>query len=353
MAELAKKLHFLKNGTEQTAKIYTTTNEVGTNYISVKVDGTTGYVPINDISHGNSTIGRVTKGGSTYAILSRFAQILSYVGTATDLSEARGGLAATSVGNYALFGGGWIDIGYPEYKNTVDAYDTSLTRTIPTALSEARDGLAATSVGNYALFGGGGNRVYADGYMYFVGTATVDAYDTSLTRTIPTPLSEARSTLAATTVGNYALFADGYDTGMPKNIVDAYDTSLTRTIPTPLSEGRSELAATTVGDYALFGGGGNMGTGIATVDAYDTSLTRTIPTPLSEARYGLSATSVGDYALFGGSGSTVDAYDTSLTRTIPTPLSEARYGLSATSVGICALFGGGGSGYTVDAYAVS
>ena len=253
MAELAKKLHFLKNGTEQTAKIYTTTNEVGTNYISVKVDGTTGYVPINDISHGNSTIGRVTKGGSTYAILSRFAQILSYVGTATDLSEARGGLAATSVGNYALFGGGWIDIGYPEYKNTVDAYDTSLTRTIPTALSEARDGLAAT----------------------------------------------------------------------------------------------------TVGDYALFGGGGNMGTGIATVDAYDTSLTRTIPTPLSEARYGLSATSVGDYALFGGSGSTVDAYDTSLTRTIPTPLSEARYGLSATSVGICALFGGGGSGYTVDAYAVS
>ena len=160
MAELAKKLHFLKNGTEQTAKIYTTTNEVGTNYISVKVDGTTGYVPINDISHGNSTIGRVTKGGSTYAILSRFAQILSYVGTATDLSEARGGLAATSVGNYALFGGG-------------------------------------------------GNRVYADGYMYFVGTATVDAYDTSLTRTIPTPLSEARYGLSATSVGICALFGGG------------------------------------------------------------------------------------------------------------------------------------------------
>ena len=91
MAELAKKLHFLKNGTEQTAKIYTTTNEVGTNYISVKVDGTTGYVPINDISHGNSTIGRVTKGGSTYAILSRFAQILSYVGTATATPNDVGG----------------------------------------------------------------------------------------------------------------------------------------------------------------------------------------------------------------------------------------------------------------------
>lgn len=116
MAELAKKLHFLKNGIEQTAKIYTTTNEAGSNYISVKVDGTTGYVPINDISHGNATIGRVTKGDSIYAILSRFAQILSYVGTATPLSEARYGLAATTVGNYALFGGSG---------STVDAYTVS------------------------------------------------------------------------------------------------------------------------------------------------------------------------------------------------------------------------------------
>lgn len=71
MAELVKKLHFLKNGTEQTARIYTTTNEAGSNYLSVKVDGTTGYVPINDISHGNATIGRVLKGGSAYAILSQ------------------------------------------------------------------------------------------------------------------------------------------------------------------------------------------------------------------------------------------------------------------------------------------
>ena len=71
MAELAKKLHFLKNGTEQTAKIYTTASEAGSNYITVKVDGTTGYVPINDISHDNATIGRVLKSGTTYATLSQ------------------------------------------------------------------------------------------------------------------------------------------------------------------------------------------------------------------------------------------------------------------------------------------
>ena len=122
MAELAKKLHFLKNGTEQTAKIYTTASEAGSNYISVKVDGTTGYVPINDISHGNATIGRVTKGDSIYAILSSYTQILSYVGTPTALSVARQNLAATSVGNYALFGGGYD--GNRKYA-TIDAYNIS------------------------------------------------------------------------------------------------------------------------------------------------------------------------------------------------------------------------------------
>ena len=66
MSELTKKLHFLKNGTEQTAKIYTTASEAGNNYIAGEVGCATGYVPINDMSHGNATIGRVDKGGSTY-----------------------------------------------------------------------------------------------------------------------------------------------------------------------------------------------------------------------------------------------------------------------------------------------
>ena len=200
MAELTKNLHFLKNGTEQTAKIYTTASEAGNNYITVKVDGTTGYVPIGDIGNINATMGMVNKSGNTYTIL--YSKLLSLTRTtATPLSEARGYLAATSVGNYALFGGGLSGYG-DTLTATVDAYDTSLTRTTVTPLSEARYELTATSVGNYALFGGG----YGDTL-----TAIVDAYDTSLTRTTPTPLSEARSYLAATTVGNYALFGGGYN----------------------------------------------------------------------------------------------------------------------------------------------
>ena len=87
-----------------------------------------------------------------------------YYGTATALSVARQHLAATSVGNYALFGGGETT----NNSNVIDAYDASLTRTTPTALGEARDQLAGTTVGNFALFAGGytgsfSNRV--DVYM--------------------------------------------------------------------------------------------------------------------------------------------------------------------------------------------
>ena len=76
---------------------------------------------------------------------------LSYYGTATALSAARYDLAATLVGDYALFGGGTTG----SVSSVVDAYNTSLTRSTPTALSVARSYLAATSIGNYALFGGG------------------------------------------------------------------------------------------------------------------------------------------------------------------------------------------------------
>ena len=123
---------------------------------------------------------------------------LAYYGTATELSEARSYLAATTVGNYAIFGGG---VGNTQRVSTVDAYDTSLTRTIPTGLSQSRYALAATTVGNYALFGGG--------EASSTPISKVDAYDTSLTRTIPTELSIGRYSLAATSVGDYALFCGG------------------------------------------------------------------------------------------------------------------------------------------------
>ena len=265
---------------------------------------------------------------------------LAYYGTAMPLALSRGYLAATTIGDYALFGGGYNGSTSSNYQNTVDAYNTLLTRTTPTALSMARYYLAATTVGNYALFGGG----YSNQTM-----STVDAYNKSLTRSTPTALPNGNRELAATTVGNHALFAGGNTGSTYTALVNAYNTSLTRSTPTGLGMGRSQLAATTVGDYALFGGG-IQSSPTNKVDAYNTSLTRSTPTSLSVSRSGLSATSVGDYALFGpgwydtnqSAGSkTVDAYDASLTRTIPAAPSNG-YGCgAATTVGNYALFGGG------------
>ena len=78
--------------------------------------------------------------------------VLSYYGQATGLKGARSYLAGASVGNYALFAGGYEG---HSYLNIVDAYDSNLIRTTPTALSEARMYLVGASVGNYALFAGG------------------------------------------------------------------------------------------------------------------------------------------------------------------------------------------------------
>jgi len=274
---------------------------------------------------------------------------LSYYGTATALSVARYDLAATTIGNYALFGGGRTSSAV----GTVNAYTKSLTHSTPTALSAGRYQLAATTIGDYALFGGG----YKSGAL-----ANVDAYNKSLTRSTATTLNTARHNLAATTIGDYALFGGGYNSGALAN-VDAYNKSLTRSTPTVLSSVRERLAATTIGDYALFGGGMTGGNYSSAVDAYDTSLTKTTPTALSKTRRSPAATSIGDYALFAGGFnnttplSVVNAYNKSLTRSTPTALSAGRYQLAATTIGDYALFAGGMDDNflrnTVDAYDTS
>ena len=100
-----------------------------------------------------------------------------------------------------MFGGGSSG---NTYYSTVDAYDTNLVRSTPTALSVGRKDFAATTLRGYALFGGGYNGID----IYF---STVDAYDTNLVRSSMDNLLEVRSGLAATTVGKYALFGGGND----------------------------------------------------------------------------------------------------------------------------------------------
>ena len=374
-------------------------------------NGTAGmYDVVNSVFYQNAGTGTFAVGGSAYSSSARKIKKayigiggvarpcwsggeLAYYGTITALSVARRSLAAATVGNYALFGGGYSNSGYSD---AVDAYNDSFTRSAPQVISRYRYDLAATTLGNYAMFGGGvdnspknqvdvynssltfssapglysaryilaatsiGNyALFGGGHNGSKGVSVVDAYDSSLVRTLPTELSKLRYYLSATSVGDYALFGGG---NSASSVVDAYNKSLTRSTPTALSTGRSSPAATTVGNYALFGGGFTNGTTTSSscvasnvVDVYNASLTRTTATTLSVARGWASATTVGTYALFGGGGSayrtnvaTVDAYDASLTRTIPTALNTRKECLAATTIGNYALFGGGRYFFSTD-----
>lgn len=341
--------------------VVTTTKEVqvGTDYRNVARKIKKAYIGIGGVARPCFTI----EG------LSYFGQIddLTYGGALDDS-------AATTVGNYALFA---LSESYyhsvnEEYVTTVDSYNASLTKVNCPAFSHSRRDFAATTVGNYAIFCGG----YDSNNDWY--SAAAEIYDTSLVHTNRYDFYDA-SHLAATTVGNYALFAGGYDEEDYIDYVFAVDSALTTRACTGLDSRRYDLAATTVGNYALFAGGLTSDDTYfycySTVDAYDSSLTKiyeedvevwvedelemeggywdytTIPQSLSESRGDLAATTVGDYAIFAGglnsqiynslASSAVDIFSTSLTRIMTETLSEGRRSLAATTVGNYALFAGG------------
>lgn len=209
--------------------------------------------------------------------------------TATELSTSRGALAGANVGNYAVFAGGLANMSDASSANltSVESYNTSLTKGSVSALSVGRSYFDATSVGNYALFGGGSD------------SAVVDTYNTSLTKGTATNMSTGRTFVEAVTVGGYALFGGGGGDGSQTSVVDVYNQSLTKGANLALSVARNKHAATKLGDYAIFGGG-FTGTGSSVVESFDESLTRTILPNLVAVASALAATYVGDYALFGG-----------------------------------------------------
>lgn len=67
MAILNKKLQITSNGNVISHNIYTTSAECNNLYSSIVIDGITGYVPLGVVG-GNTSVGRVQKGNSTYAL---------------------------------------------------------------------------------------------------------------------------------------------------------------------------------------------------------------------------------------------------------------------------------------------
>ena len=270
---------------------------------------------------------------------------LEKVGMAAALSTTRYDMRAATVGKYALFAGGYISKSIWGYVvgSSVDAYNTSLTKSTPTELSCKRCGHAAASVGGYALFAGGASSYNLLGYGDLV--SSVDAYDASLTRSAAHIIG-ATAAIGGAAVGNYALFAGGtvYSQINKDNVTSdvlAYDPSLTFTTAPLLSVARANVKGASAGNYALFAGG-RAGSFCTTVDAYNASLTRTTATALSSTKNNSAAATVGNHAIFVGNTASADIYDASLTKTSAAILSTARTGLAATTVGDYAIFSGGG-----------
>ena len=269
------------------------------------------------------------------------------VGASTMMSTARRSLGATTIGNYALFGGGTVSSGSTKI---VDSFNSSLTRENTTALNTARSNPKAITLNNTYAFFVGGNVGYDENYSNGSCSNITDIYTATKTLILPTiTLTTARKQHALATIGNYVLVCGGRNSLTTLKTVETYNSSLTHSSTTDLGYAKFWLAATNVGDYALVGGG-YTDTCMASVDAYNSSLTRSSPANLYHYRYLLSAGSIDNYAIFfcGNNSSYADFYDKSLTHTYTNlntkvGISSLKYSVPL-SFGNYILFAGGESG---------
>ena len=263
--------------------------------------------------------------------------------------------AGASVGSRVVFAGGRYDRDETPTQAKANSFSNSLVRTEPSSLSVARRDLAAATAGTsqYAVFAGGstsGNAVSAT-----TVSDAVDAYDSSLVKTTPSALYVARSGLAASSAGTYVIFAGGDSGDGAVSSVDAYSASLIHSSVASLSSGRFFLASTSPeeGEKALFGGGDSgAGTGESDIiDTYNSLLVKLEPIYLSVARGSLSATSI-DFSIFAGgepvgtttSSKIVDAFSSDLIRVSIENLEEGSKYLASGSIGKYGLFYGGSTG---------
>jgi hypothetical protein len=271
--------------------------------------------------------------------------------TTANLSIPRVRLAATSLQNLVFFGGGAdaFNVSFQNLKfegnvtNQVDIYNTLNGSWSTATLSQPRCCLAATSVGNLVLFGGGSNST-----SYF---NVVDVFDVTNNTWTTATLSEARIHLAATSVDNrYALFGGGYlGSDRLSNVVDIFDSLIGMWNTTTLSQARYFLAATSLGNLAFFGGGyatGNKPSNV--VDIFNSTSQTWNNTTLSQARYFLAASSIGEIVAFGGGSpdgntmtSVVDVLNVASNTWFTVTLSQPRAVLASTSSTNKIFFGGG------------
>lgn len=250
------------------------------------------------------------------------SDLVNYLGSVSRLDNtATGSPSAASTGDYALFAG--LD---PKYKTAVEALSKSFVHSTAPDLKKARNMIGSGSIGDYAVFAGGWNS--SSNYASEYDRTEVDAYSSTLVKKTAGSLSTKRAYASSANVGNYLLFGNG-NCDNEDVLVDTYSSSLVHGTASALTCSESYKtnargASTT--SYALFGGGGRGSIYTNLVDAYSSSLVKSSAPSLSVAREPYGA-SVGEFGLFiGGKSSNgdenvVDAYSNDLVTFTATPLS--------------------------------
>lgn len=168
------------------------------------------------------------------------------------LSEPRSGAAATSVGNLALFAGGFA---FGNESSIVDIHDTATSSWRTARLSTARYAIGAASAGGRAYFGGG---------VGVSASSTLDVYDPATDTWTVLQLPTVRGATAAAAAETTVVFSDGRH-------ADILDTSTMAWTSTTLSLPREGVCATAVQGFVLFAGSSSL-TGQDHVDVYDDSI---------------------------------------------------------------------------------
>jgi len=201
--------------------------------------------PRSDLS--STTVGNLAifAGGATNQELSNVVDIYNYETkqkSVAYLSQRRESISATSVGNYALFAGGSVSKNpNGDSSDVVDIFNfATFEWTNSSRLSSGRQRFAATSVGNYAIFAGGypinGDRC----------TNVVDIFNSLNGQWTTSVLSQPRDSLGATTYGNLALFSGGRSNDEYSKVLDIFDFGNNYCVTLNTTQSTSQSATTEV-----------------------------------------------------------------------------------------------------------
>ena len=265
------------------------------------------------------------------------------------------GFNAAGVGDYIVVPNGsfsWkVDDNYTYVDNTTLAFPG------------VRYGYAGTSTTDYAFFGGGDDS--------HSGNNDVFTYDSNLTKTACSNLTQPVFATSGASVGNYALIGLGANSSINSNIINVYDNQMTKGTDLMVSQGRCE-AVTAMNEnctkcYFCCGANKSGSPFYTNIDEVDENLTIT-SCNITKTRTGCSAAINGDLLIISGgilSGSTlinsIECVDTKTHTTFVSDfvLYKNCFGNSSITLGDSTIFFGGSTiassfsaGYVSDAMAL-